>query len=79
MLQRWEHRIQMNEDFPSKGKLILPMKAIKGFLKNGIIQAIKHVFVWCVIYEQRVVSMSVRISRKKIVEVLVENWLVKFI
>jgi hypothetical protein len=62
-----------------EGELILPMKAIKGLQKNGIIQAIKHVFVWCVIYEQCVVSMSLRISRKENVEVLVENWLVKFI
>jgi hypothetical protein len=55
------------------------MKVVKGLLKNGIIRAIKHAFVWRIIYKQRVASVGVRISRKEIVKILVENWLVKFI
>ncbi len=59
--------------------LILPMKAIKGLQNNGTIWTVKHVFVWCIIYEQHVASVNVRISRKKNVKVIVENWLVRFI
>jgi hypothetical protein len=33
--------------------------------KNGILQAVKHVFLWCIVYEQHVVSMSVRNVEKK--------------
>jgi hypothetical protein len=41
------------------------MTTIKGVQKNGIIWAIKHAFVWRVIYEQCVPSMSVKINIKK--------------
>jgi hypothetical protein len=59
--------------------LILPTKAIKGLQKKGIIWVVKHVFVWCIIYEQHVANMNVKINRKEKVKVLVENWFIKLI
>jgi hypothetical protein len=47
--------------------------------KNGIILAIEHVFVWHIVYEKFVANMSIRISRKENIKVLVKNWLVRFI
>ncbi len=82
--QRWEHCVQTNKNFPSKGEqtlknIDLSMKVVKGFHKNGIIRVVKHAFVWHIVYEQRVASMSVGLSRKEDINVLVENWLVKLI
>jgi hypothetical protein len=36
-------------------------------------------FIWRIIYEQCVASMSINISIKENIKVLVENWLVGFI
>jgi hypothetical protein len=36
-------------------------------------------FVWRIIYEQCVANMSIKISIKENIKVLVENWLVGFI
>jgi hypothetical protein len=41
------------------------MTTIKGVQKNGIIWAIEHAFVSCVIYEQCVPSMSIKVNTKK--------------
>jgi hypothetical protein len=38
-----------------------------------------NIFLWRIVYEQRVANMSIRISFLKIVKVLLENRLVKFI
>jgi hypothetical protein len=38
---------------------------VKQLQKNSTIWAIKHVFVWHIVYEQHVASVSVRISKKK--------------
>jgi hypothetical protein len=59
--------------------LVLPITTISGLQKNGIIRAIEHVFVWCIIYDQCVASVNIRINIKENVKVIVENWLVKFI
>jgi hypothetical protein len=55
------------------------MKAIKGFQKNGTIRVIKHVFVWHIVYEQRVANVSVKINKKKDIKVFVKNWLIRLI
>jgi hypothetical protein len=52
---------------------------MKGFQKNGTIQAIEHAFVWRIIYKQCVPSVNITRSKKENVKVLVENWFVKFI
>jgi len=69
---------QIRENKPQQ-ILILHVKAIKRFQKNGIIQVVKHAFVWRIIYKQSVANVSVRISRKQNIKVLVGNWLVGFI
>ncbi len=59
--------------------VVLPTMAIKIELqKNGIIQLIKHAFVWGIVYKQGVANISVRIHRKENVKVLMKNWLVRF-
>jgi hypothetical protein len=41
------------------------MMVVKQLQKNSTIQAIKHVFVWRIMYEQHVANVSVMISKKK--------------
>ncbi len=77
-ISRWMKVFQVKENSPQQ-ILILPMMVVKGLQKNGTIQAIAHAFVWCIIYRQGVTNVSIRISRKENIKVLVENWLVKFI
>jgi hypothetical protein len=69
---------QVRENGPQQ-ILVLPMTAIKEVQKKGIIWAIEHAFVWCIIYEQHVPNMNIRTIRKKNVKVLVENWFIRFI
>ncbi len=74
----------MNEDFQIKENrpqqiLIFPTKVVKRFQKNGPIRAIKHAFVWRIVYEQHVANMNVRIFRKENIKALVKNWFVRFI
>ncbi len=47
--------------------MVLPTKVIK-IQKNGIIWPTEHTFVWCIIYEQCVANVSVKIHRKKKVQ-----------
>jgi hypothetical protein len=69
---------QVRESRPQQ-ILILPTNVVTQLQKNGTIQAIKHAFVWRIVYEQCVANVSVRKHRKENVELLAENWLVKFI
>jgi hypothetical protein len=62
---------QVRENRPQQ-ILVFPKMAMKGVQKNGTIQAIEHVFVWRIVCKQCVPSMSIRISRKENVKVLVE-------
>jgi hypothetical protein len=50
---------QVKENKPQQIS-IFPMKVIKGLQKNGIIHAIKHVFVWCIVYKQHVANVNVK-------------------
>jgi len=59
--------------------MVVPIKAIKKLQKDGTIWLVKHDFAWCIIYEQHVANMSVRIFRKKNVKIFMKIWLVKFI
>ncbi len=53
--------LQIKKDKPQQ-ILILPTKVIKQLQKNGTIQAIKHAFVWRIIYNQYVANVSVKKS-----------------
>jgi hypothetical protein len=68
---------QVRENKPQQIS-IFPMKIVKGLQKNGIIQAIKHVFVWCIVYKQHVANVNVNKCKKENIKVLMENWFVKF-
>jgi hypothetical protein len=68
----------MNEGFPSKGEqsptnIDLPYDGHQRTPKNGTIWAIEHAFVWHIIYKQGVISVNIRISKKKNVKVIVQN------
>jgi hypothetical protein len=60
----------MNESFLSKRKqspteyASSPQWSSKDSKKKNTILAIEHVFVWCIVYKQGVVSMNIRISKK---------------
>jgi hypothetical protein len=69
---------QIRENIPQQ-ILVLPITTIEGLPKNGSIWAIEHVFIWHIVYEQRVANVYIRINRKKNIKVIVENWLLKFI
>ncbi len=47
--------------------MVLPTKVVK-IQKNGTIWPIKHTFVWCIIYEQCVANVNVKIHNKKKVQ-----------
>jgi len=59
--------------------MVMPMKAIKKFQKDGNIQPIKHDFALRIIYEQHVANPTIRILRKNNVQIFIKNWLVRFI
>jgi hypothetical protein len=44
--------------------MVLPTTIVKGIQKNGIVWAIEHVFIWCIVYEQCVPNVSIRINGK---------------
>jgi hypothetical protein len=68
---------QVKENEPQQIS-ILPINVIKRFQKSGTIEAIKHDFIWHIIYEQHVASVNIRKCRKKNVKVFMENRLVRF-
>jgi fatty acid-binding protein DegV len=63
---------QIRENRPQQ-ILVLPITTVKKLQKNGTPWAIEHVLVWCIIYEQRVANVSIRINKKLNIKVLVEN------
>ncbi len=50
-------RFQVRENNPQQIMVFLT-KAIKRLQNNGTIWFVKHTFVWCIIYEQCVASLS---------------------
>jgi hypothetical protein len=53
---------QIRENIPQQ-ILILPTMVIKRLQKNGTIQAIEHVFIWHIVYEQCVANVNIRINK----------------
>jgi hypothetical protein len=71
IFQVWENKPQQI--------LILPTNVVKQFQKIGTIWAIKHAFVWRIVYEKNVANVSVRKFRSENIKVLMENWFVTII
>jgi len=71
-------RFQVREN-NSQQIIVMPTKAIKKLQKDANIWPIKHDFAWCIIYEQHITNINVKIFRKKNIKIFMKICLVRFI